>query len=115
MQVKKFMVGYEMLAQSQRDLTAEQVGSMQWQNRILLFPNGILLIVIINVDKSISYVYFSYDIYIFFLLWIWIFYKIVGLFSLKQKGDTYHLPWPWYITSYILQVNIFSTSLNYQI
>jgi len=24
-QVKKFMVGYEMLAQSQRDLTAEQV------------------------------------------------------------------------------------------
>lgn len=25
LQVKKFMVGYEMLAQSQRDLTAEQV------------------------------------------------------------------------------------------
>lgn len=81
------MVGYEMLAQSQRDLTAEQVGSMQWQNRILLFPNEIVLIVIHDVDKSISYVLFSFDIV---LPWIWIFYKILGLFYLKQKGDTYH-------------------------
>jgi len=28
LQVKKFMVGYEMLAQSQRDLTAEQVSDL---------------------------------------------------------------------------------------
>ena len=31
LQVKKFMVGYEMLAQSQRDLTAEQVSNKQKQ------------------------------------------------------------------------------------
>lgn len=28
LQVKKFMVGYEMLAQSQRDLTSEQVRTL---------------------------------------------------------------------------------------
>ena len=33
LQVKKFMVGYEMLAQGQRDLTAEQVRDEHWRQR----------------------------------------------------------------------------------
>ena len=34
--VKKFMVGYEMLALSQRDLTAEQVGSVAYLHKSAL-------------------------------------------------------------------------------
>lgn len=40
--VRKFMVGYEMLAQAQRDLTPEQVGSWAWQGELGLWPGCLL-------------------------------------------------------------------------
>ncbi len=45
MKVKKFMVGFEMLAQVQRDLTAEKVGSMECMLYVLLYvlSRGFLL------------------------------------------------------------------------
>ena len=41
-QIKKFMVGYEMLAQVQRDLTAEQVKSIKDQPTITIMTTDFL-------------------------------------------------------------------------
>lgn len=54
--VRKFMVGYEMLAQAQRDLTPEQVWTWStlgpWVPFSLLFPQGIPTIMTLRIPTT---------------------------------------------------------------